>query len=161
MRKLFILIGLFLTLSVSGQLLPGIVEGQKVAAAPTEMITNGTFDNGDHWSFAATAWSIAGGVAVFDNSGNDGLIQVSGDMASAITPNTGYVLEFDVSSAGAAYISVYSTSYQAYVAGAGYTTGHKTINFTSPADVGSAGIMIYANNDVAFTLDNVSLKLAE
>lgn len=30
MRKLFILIGLFLTLSVSGQLLPGIVEGQKV-----------------------------------------------------------------------------------------------------------------------------------
>lgn len=31
-----------------------------------EMITNGTFDNGDNWS-AGTSWTIGGGVASHDS----------------------------------------------------------------------------------------------
>lgn len=46
MRKLFILFGLFLSLSLSGQLLPGIVESQKVSipAEDCGLLTNCTFN---------------------------------------------------------------------------------------------------------------------
>ncbi len=47
-----------------------------------------------------------------------------------------------------------------YVVATNYTTGNKVVRFTTPADVGTAGIAFRATNASAgaFTITNISLK---
>lgn len=166
MRKLFILIGLFLTLSLSGQLLPGIVESQKVvASAPTEMITNGTFTSTNNWTTGAV-WVIttgSPGYATFDDTNNGSLTQSDANMVSSILPNTNYVLEFDIDiTSSSAYIAFFNSNLGVnYVPYNNYNDGHQTVNFTSPSDVGIAGFTVYGNDGSgnSFTITNISLKL--
>jgi hypothetical protein len=123
----------------------------------TEKITNGTFTSGSSWS-AGTGWSIGSGVASYNDVGIGTLTQVTGDMVSAIEANTEYQIEFDlVVSSGVASFAVYSANYKLYIPLANYSTKHYRFQFTTPADIGTAGFVIYAYDNGDFTIDNLSV----
>lgn len=169
MKRIFLLIGLILTISLSSQKVPtGIIASQKAtASAPSaNMISNGTFDSGTGWDFwegQPQGWSIAGGVATFDdiNSGAR-LRQADADMVSPIQINTAYTIEFDISGLTSNTADILINNYAnavGYVTWGNYGNGHHVVQFTSPADVGVGGIVFIANDTSgsSFSLDNLTL----
>jgi hypothetical protein len=166
MKKLFILLGLFVSLSLFGQGMNVLVTTHRPITPVgdtlgPEMITDGDFPNADNWQLQSM-WSIGTNVASFDDTGSGYIRQIDGNMVSSITANTDYNLQFDVSNS-AANATFQIMSYlltELYVASDNYTNGHYSINFTTDNDVGSAGFAIYGDNasDNSWDITNVSLK---
>jgi hypothetical protein len=125
-----------------------------------EMITNGTFDDSDDWVLGAN-WAIAGGTANYTDGTSNDLEQTNAVMASAITASTYYRISFDITASvsGQFDIECYGGGI-VYVSVNNYATGHYDIDFTSPADVGTAGIRFdtTSNSESDFSIDNISLK---
>ena len=70
----------------------GKVFSQKPVPAPTgvELVTNGTFDTDSNWT-KDTGWTIANGVATYDNDGVAGNFRQNGFLEVGKT----YILKFD------------------------------------------------------------------
>lgn len=160
MKRLIIIPLLFLTLTGWGQF---IINGSspqraRMVVAPSNMISNGTFDSGTAWDLS-TDCTIAGGVFVYTlGAGNTYSRQSDGDMVGNFETNNTYTCEFDLTSSGAAYF--YFTNYagtQIYLAPATYTTGHQSVTLTTGANIDGGGIRIVIYNDIGFTIDNLTV----
>lgn len=166
MRKLLIFLGLVLTLSLSGQILPGVVASQRgTASFDGGMIANGNFANGSTGWTAGSGWTIAGGVASYDNTiDNATLTQTDDAMLGHMASNTNYTLTFTISittDVAKFELMDYTGSF-ILIATAGYNNGVNVIDFTSPELYGYWGINIRAHPNVsgnAYTITNISLKL--
>jgi hypothetical protein len=133
MKKLFIIL-LFVCSLAQAQTIGRFPFGSApVVSGGSNMISNGTFDSGTGWTVGAN-WTISTGEARWDYLGTSILEQQEADMITALTSNTSYTLEFDLTSAGNIYMSIYNSSEgssNAYVASAWYSSGHKIVTFTT------------------------------
>ena len=122
------------------------------------MIRNGTFNNSNYW-VKGTGWSITNGVGTFDNAlGISSLSQIKDIMISPIEPNTLYTISFDITVLnGSIYFAIQSTSNQEYIASRIYPSGHYSMEFYAPSNVGSGGLLFYTYALGDFSIDNVSL----
>lgn len=167
MRKLLIIPFLFLFLQVEGQIIRanGFARAQVVAAS-TNMISNGTFDNGDDWATNnGAAWTIGSGYATYDyNGGNGRLYQEAAQMISATQINTAYTVKFTITKVSGTdgNPSLALVNYNGTVVYVNWTNGvegNNTFNFTTPADIGDGGlgILFSAGRDWVLTIDNVEM----
>ena len=169
MRKLLILIGLFLTLSLSGQIMPGVVESQTVVAAAAcddGMLNNGCFNDGDTgWTDEAN-FIIADGVATFNDVASASITQAAADMETPMGYNTGYTVSFTYNHLTGTTINLTVRDAQDYtlvsnqaltVANDGATLSY---NFTTPAS-GNAEkglrITISSSSTGTCSIDNIKL----
>lgn len=167
MKKIFILIGLFLTLTASGQILPGVVASQGGTSGPpppSNILRDGTFANGlTYWLETDGTFDIGGGIASYTNVGYGVIAQDQGDMISGVEINTAYTLTFDLTiSSGQANFRLrnyngavnYNSSSYTVNGGAG-----QHIHFTTPADIDGGGFRITGQpfGDNAWTIDNLIL----
>jgi len=166
MKKIFLLLSLFLTFQLNAQIFPGVIESQTVpAAAPGgEIITNGSLSS-------ATAWTVSGGVTIgsgvvtFDDVTTGHLEQTEANLVTPILINTAYTLTFDVAGTSGGGLYLLISSYDSgdgavtYKAIAEYNDGSKVVNFTTPAVINDGGFRIYFSNagDSGGTIDNISL----
>ena len=163
MRRLLILAGIFFFTSVQSQVVTMSVRHvQQVAAGGQgpEMLTDGDMSSSTNWTESAE-WSIAGGVASYDNTAGGTLAQADGDMVSSIAINTDYDLAFDVSNltGSNAYFWVESSDGGIeYIGQMSISNGPYSLDFTTGGDVGIKGFRIRALDDGAFDIDNISLK---
>lgn len=171
MKRTFLLLSLFLTLQLSGQILPGVVASQGGAAAPSSnMLTNGTFDDATGWDLTG-GWSITGGVAVYTAAGGNGFIrQLGGAMVTGHEAGTAYTLTFTLTKTAGAnayfgiwpYYSAGGASYR-YVVDAEYAAADITIHYTTYdplyeyIGVPSTGWGLYMYADGSYTIDNIVL----
>lgn len=172
MRKIFLLIlGILILLFIPclsfGQFVKTqvIVANEAAAAAPTNMISNGTFDDDTGWNVTLAAWTIGSGVATnADVTGS--LYQLDSQMASEIQPSTEYKLTFTIAgtSGGGLYITIktfneYDGGDETYVTATEYNNGDKELIFTTPATINGSGIVFSNNNagDSGGSIDNVVL----
>ena len=168
MRKLLFLL-LLLPIGLFGQVVSTSVYFAPAAggAPPAEIFTNTGFADATGWATGyadAGVPTITGGVAslAYSASGWCYVYQSSANLTTPIVANTAYTLMFDLTRTATIYFTARSTSAQNYIAEQTYTTnGTKTINFTTPADVGSGGFSFRFQSLGAntVTMDNVSLKL--
>jgi len=127
-----------------------------------EKIANGTFDSASGWTLDA-AWSITGGVAVYDFTAYGHIRQTSANMVSPIENGKRYILTFDISVTNPsdfAYIRIYSDNISiVYKAFANYYDGSHQVMICTPSSGNGGGIDFYAGTYLGsqFTLDNVSL----
>jgi hypothetical protein len=162
--KSILIILMLLPVPAFGQMVKtGVVTTRVVAAALSNMISNGTFDDGTDWGIISN-WTIGSGVASYDDVSSGYLYQTPGNMVVAIEANTAYTLEFDISiSSGNARILFGEIGASVdYIVAANYINGHHAINFTTPANIGSGGFLIqgiYQTTDNPFTIDNITLVL--
>ena len=114
------------------------------------------------WDVSAASWSIAAGVASYDDANDDqAILQIDGDMVSSIATDTVYRIVFTTATAATnASLAIKNSAEDVtFIAQATYTDGTHVIYFTSPADIsgGGLGFVGYTSQD-AFDLDDVSLK---
>lgn len=127
-----------------------------------EMVKDGDMSAATNWDVTDPSWSIAAGVAAYDDLNDDaGLLQVDGNMVSSIAVDTVYRTEFKTAATPTnADIAIKNSAEDVvYFAKATYTDGTHVIYFTSPSDIsgGGLGYIAYQSGD-AFDLDDVSLK---
>ena len=128
-------------------------------ALGSELILNGSFDNGStDWSLE-TGWSISGGVAIASGSTVYSLKQVIG---GGILPNTTYQITYNIVTSttdGAILISL-GTSSGGVSSGNSPSVGKKTIQITTGASTNNS---LYIKSTVGTarwngSIDNVSVK---
>lgn len=121
------------------------------------MISNGTFDNSDGWTLDAE-WSIAVGVASYDDTDDGRLQQIASSMNAPIETSTDYTLTFDITSSGTARITFYTGLFVVLVPQASYPPDSYELNFTSPSSIGNASFSVYGVSSLqAFAIDNIVL----
>jgi len=128
------------------------------AATPTNMVSNGTFDDDTDWSVTGSV-SITGGQAILTL--DDLLIQAGADMLTNFQNSTNYRITFDCVAGG--YLNVYDDGqlvdyldgFQEVVA------GPNSFDFTTPFDIESLGGGLSFKNIAAspLVIDNVVLIL--
>jgi hypothetical protein len=167
MKKLLIILSFFLTLSLSGQIYPGVISSQGVSGGEdifceNNMISNGEFTDGTGWT-ANTGWSIGSGVATNDDATmGSKLIQAAGDMVTNVVAGHNYTISFDItiSSGNAHFGLISSDDNAAYANPADYANGHHSVDFTAPGWVSAGGLGINVDiteTDNSFTIDNICL----
>jgi hypothetical protein len=124
--------------------------------ASTNLVTNGTFASASNWTqIAGSSTAITGGAMVFTNGGGYGGFYQS---LGALTAGKSYTLSFDVTSfttAGAEF-TLANTAFGVSFSGTG------SYSFVTAPIVGSDPyIRLYATAGGAFTIDNVSVVVAE
>jgi hypothetical protein len=124
--------------------------------ASTNLVTNGTFASASNWTqIAGSSTAITGGAMVFTNGGGYGGFYQS---LGALTAGKSYTLSFDVTSfttAGAVF-TLADTAFGVSFSGTG------SYSFVTAPIVGSDPyIRLYATAGGAFTIDNVSVVVAE
>jgi len=174
MKRLFILLAsLLFFITVDAQIPRFPLYNTSAAAdlpSAAEMILVGDFDGitqgvstvGTYWD-TGSRWTIAGGFAIYNNAGYSSLDQPDANMAISIVANTDYTLEFDINyPLGTAYFQLTEmTQTYTYIAGDNYPDGHYSIDFTSPADIGTGGMRFVTEPDYSgnsWTITNISLK---
>ena len=134
-----------------------------VPATPTNMISNGTFDNGDDWTLT-NGITITGGYLNCALVWQANVTQPAANMVQAMVPSTDYTISFDVSNStggGPRFLVLTEASWTTLVAEASYSDGSYSINFTTPGTIeASAGLRLaFYNDDETGLLDNISLIL--
>jgi trimeric autotransporter adhesin len=124
----------------------------------SELVTNGTFDDTSNWSitFASPSSGISGGQAFIESSGSNAKIQQSLTLVEGKT----YVFEFDLVSefgSGLAYVRLGSTD---LIPASSALLGKNTVTFVAGSS-GTLNFMTFANAGASFTIDNISVRLAE
>ncbi len=123
--------------------------------ASTNLVTNGTFDNTSNWSHISGATTaITGGAMVFTNGGGYGGFYQS----LALVAGKSYTLSFDVTSytTGSCAFSLADTSF-----GVAFTGTGSYSFVTAPIQGSDPYIRLYAPDSSVFTIDNVSVRVAE
>jgi len=137
---------------------PAIVEPPAV-----NMLSNGTFDDATDWTCSSVVWTITGGKANYDNTGNSRIYQASGDMVISIEASTAYTITFDVDIIAGAPPELTlqfcsSNALIVYAAYANFTEGAMSASFTTPSDIGDGGLGIRAAvGGATATIDNLVL----
>jgi len=159
MKKLLILILLFLPIVVSAQIgrYPFYTAPVVSAPAVSNMVTDGTFDSGPDWGTAG--WVVSSGSISFDGSSTYGSFwQATNYMIAPIATSTSYTLEFDIVSDGTELTVLCTSMDYYYIGSTNYTTGHITIPFTTGESIGDGGFRIKSNGDsTPCTIDNIEL----
>ncbi|MFW0837850.1 MAG: LamG domain-containing protein [Candidatus Komeilibacteria bacterium] len=122
-------------------------ESEKVGS---ELVTNGGFDSSTGWG-AGTAWSIANGVASYDDSGTSILSQ-----NNVFTVGKSYIIKFTISnsSGNGGYIAIYSDA-SGVVGYTYYTDGTYVVQGTA----NGTQLRIYGSSGgSSFDIDDVSVK---
>jgi hypothetical protein len=123
--------------------------------ASTNLVTNGTFDSTSNWThIAGSTTTITGGEMVFTNGGGFGGFYQS----IALVEGKSYTLSFDVTSytQGGPVFSLADTAFGVTFSGTG------SYSFVTAPIVGSDPyIRLYATGSAEFTIDNVSVRVAE
>jgi hypothetical protein len=138
MKKYFILIGLFLTLGLSGQVLPGVVAAQNAGAvAATEMVSNSDFSSGGtDWTVTAEEWDFSANTAQkITADGGKHLVQASGDMITSLSASTDYT--FSITALYATEIRLWDDAWNVLIDYTNISAGTTAINFST--GVGGAG----------------------
>jgi len=163
MKRLLLILFSMACLGLQGQVVSSSTWFAPAVAAGgqgPEMLTDGDMSSSTNWTESAE-WSIAGGVASYDNTAGGTLAQADGDMVSSIAINTDYDLAFDVSNltGSNAYFWVESSDGGIeYIGQMSISNGPYSLDFTTGGDVGIKGFRIRALDDGAFDIDNISLK---
>ena len=160
MKRVLIAIFLCLSFVSYGQRYPISTSAHLGGGEASEMISNGTFDDGTDWE-VTSGWTITGGEAVYDGVDEfQSIYQADGNMVSSITTDTNYRLIFDAGEEGIR-IRIYSSGKTVqYVDYATYSSGENIVDFTTPSNIAEGGIAFMASQTYgAGTIDNVSLKL--
>jgi len=128
----------------------------------SEMITDGNMSADTNWDVSAASWSIAVGVASYDDvNDGQGIFQTDGNMAGNIETETTYRISFKIVNAVSNAIAKISNAANDvdYLAQDDYDNNTHVRYFKTPAALSGAGIGIvaYQSGD-SFDLDNVSLK---
>ena len=129
-------------------------------ATGRNLVANGGFDSADHWTVndpIGTSWSIAAGVAHFDDSDDSGLAHDD----SPIEINKTYIWHFDISNAASgARIQLSVTNLaggNTLIANTTYANGHHDIPFTAAAT--GAFVIIRGDDSLgAFDFDNCEIE---
>jgi hypothetical protein len=134
------------TRSSTGTYLDSVVYGD-------ELVTNGTFDTDSDWD-KEPEWTIANGVATFDDVNNANLQQP--DMGLVVGKS--YLFSFEITSGATPNFSLFASgSSDQYTSYETYPVGSHQLVFTC---TGGDGIRIAASRFLgsAFSIDNVSVK---
>ena len=161
MRKLLLLLGLFLTLSLSGQVLPGVVGSQGITASPDpygiELVTGGDFASVGSWWIRDGITSITGGEAQINETDIYRTDLFSGSLG--IIAGQIYKIEFDITNyvSGTAKVTLGNTDYL-MPATTINATGHYSYELT--AAVGAPDRVNVEVMGVAsiYHIDNISVK---
>jgi len=165
MKRLILLLSLFLFLvPLIGQTgrypfyVPVVTTG---GSSGGEMLLNGDFGSATGWTLG-TYWAITGGQAVYTSTAGSTISQADGSMLSSVTPNTTYILEFDIISTDyKTDLYVFDSSaieyYNLHISYEGTGTDLQ-FEFTTPANIGDGGIAFAASN-WSFVIDNMSLTV--
>ena len=128
-------------------------------SGPTNILSNGTFDDGSDWTAGAN-WSIGGGVASYDNGGTGNISQADGDMVSSVQINTDYTVQFDVTnlSGSNGFVSFNSSDAGvSYLGSQTITNGSMSFDFSTSSSVGIGGLQVRSLDDGAWDMDNLVL----
>lgn len=170
MKKLFILLGLFLTLTASGQVMSGVVASRAATAAPAPfddgMLTNGDFSDGQTgWTDDDANFIIADGYATFLDNASADIIQPLANMDEGIANNGAYTVTFTLTlvTATSAYIALKNdTETKEFFASTEYTSsGTVTMNFTAPGyGANPTGLKVACSSasNGSFRIDNITLN---
>jgi len=156
MKKLLILILLFLPIVVSAQIgrYPFYTAPVVLAPAVDNMISNGTFDTSADWD--PHSCEISSGALQY-HVGYCAMWQLSTDMVDSLDVSTDYNLSFDVVSVGI-IIRVQSYPATIIISETTYTTGHYSIDFTTPGTLAGYGFSFSNWNSANVgSIDNVIL----
>lgn len=118
-----------------------------------DVVTGGDFSNPLDWTIAGAAWTIAAGIASYDDTAVDYFTQ-----ALTVVAGRRYRFVFTISNTvgGDARLALTNQTGTGLVTYASYANGTHTIDFVSPLD--ATAIRIYASNvGGAFDLDDVAL----
>jgi hypothetical protein len=166
MRKiLFILCLFFITISLSGQFTRAnsFYVNLSSSTPVSNMLTNGTFDNGSNWASLGANFTIGGGLASYSGTNNDCIRQTSAQMISPVLINTAYKVTFTINNTSTPNCYIFFGSYGIsvrYVSQTNYTSGTHTVNFTTPSDIEGGGFCVFAGTTGGtFTIDNIILEL--
>jgi len=147
MRKILLI--LFAVLSVNGFSQIGSSKSPTSTsyasgAASSNMISNGTFDDGSDWT--AVGWTIGSGYAQYDDGSGDQLTQTAANMVTPLEVSTTYDIAFDFGiSAGQGIFALWNSDQSiSYPITLGTFTGaqwtHYETTFTTPGSIGVGGI---------------------
>ena len=131
--------------------------------AATNMLTNGTFDSGSNWTLqGGSNIAITGGTLNVTLTGQNRAVQTAANMVTAPTTNTSYTFECDITATTYAAIRLRNSTATINYGPDGGTylqSGHRTITFTTPSDIGVGGFAIEVNDDYpgSCTIDNATL----
>ena len=134
------------TRSSTGTYLDSVVYGD-------ELVTNGTFDSDSDWD-KAPEWTIANGVATFDDVNNANLQQFN----MGLVVGKSYLFSFEITSGATPNFSLFASgSSDQYTGYETFPVGTHQLVFTC---TGGTGIRIAASKflGTAFSIDNVSVK---
>jgi len=124
--------------------------------ASTNLVTNGTFDSTSNWThISGSSTAITGGAMVFTNGGGYGGFYQS---LGALTAGKSYTLSFDVTSytTGSCAFSLADTAF-----GVSFSSTGSYSFVTAPIVGSDPYIRLYAPASSVFTIDNVSVRVAE
>lgn len=131
------------------------------------MLNNGDFSDGSTgWTTENGSFTIADGVATFDDVASSYIRQADTDMETAMTTSTTYSVSFDLNLITATSVNLsIRDDLDAELEAANYTTsGNKTIEFTTTA-FGGPGvgfqITISSSSDGTCSIDNISVTTVE
>lgn len=121
-----------------------------------ELILNGSLSSSDSWEVGLNM-SIGSGVATYSHVDNHGTLTQNVTLETSTT----YQLEFDIVSASTMTIAFQNlTSGAIYIAPDAYSTGHYTLEFTTPSDLSPSGFVAFFwfSSLASGTIDNISIK---
>jgi len=119
-------------------------------------VSNGGFADATDWDMEPS-WVIFNQEARYDAVVTHHLRQAQADMVLGLEINTAYTIEFDVSNGtGDMWLLNYADAI-VLIDRNTYATGHHSISFTTPSNIGVGGISFYTFNTGAFYLDNVGI----
>lgn len=131
------------------------VRTQVVDGGGTNMVSNGTFDDGTDWTLSSS-FTIAGGVLVYDNVTAATATQSDAEMVTPMEVETDYRISFDIVSGTGSYVSIRNAANNVvYVAGAIRGVGSYSFDITTGNNLQGGGVMVYCLDNTAFTLDNL------
>ena len=116
-----------------------------------ELVTNGSFSEDSNWT-KGSAWSIANGQAIFDDSTNSSLTQ-----SKSFDVGKKYRINFEIKSGSGSIAFLSSNGVNTYVSYSTYNVGTHTADFVYSS---GSGFGIFGSSFLggAFSIDNVSVK---
>lgn len=121
-----------------------------------ELILNGSLSSSDSWEVGLNI-SIGSGVATYSHVDNHGTLT----QYVTLETSTTYQLEFDIVSASTMTIAFQNlTSGVIYIEPDAYSTGHYTLEFTTPSELSPSGFVAFFwfSSLASGTIDNISIK---
>jgi trimeric autotransporter adhesin len=152
-----------LTSSYNTGWLPGSIKGAFLSSTDTaslvgsgNLATNGTFDSDTAWT-KGTGWTISGGAASYDGVNFGSIFQNTGNIATGKTYKVSVTVGTNASGNGQFFLILRGTLVAQY----NPSTGTTYTYFVKAGSGGNGDVEIYTNSTFPFTIDNISVELAD